>query len=105
MQVSKNVTAAQALQGFIQLARANKLSADEHDHFALLAQVIGQELQEGLTAKQELQALKAEHAKCAQQSSGTDSESGSVASEGNGAHVAQDRSIVEPPLPIQEFIQ
>jgi hypothetical protein len=89
MEVKKNVSAAQALQGFMTLVRSNKLTADEHEHYAILAQVIGNELHEGLVAKQELQQLREEHAKCAQQSSGADTPSRALASERDGPNVGE----------------
>lgn len=105
MQVQRRVSAEEALGGFVRLARSSRLTADEHDQFALWAAVLKTESDEGAQAKQELEALKAEHAKCAQQPSPANPNGGQVASQGNGSDVGKDGGSVEPSLPVQELIQ
>lgn len=105
MQVTRRVTAEQSLAEFVRLARASKLSADEHEHLALQAEVIKTRLDEANKLEQELAQLKAEHAKCTQQPTAANPGSGSVASEGNGAQLGEGGGPLGASIPVQELIQ
>lgn len=102
MQVQRRVTAEQALADFVKLARASRLTADEHEHFTLQAQIITGDLQE---TRQALETLKAEHAKCASKPGSANPDGGAVGGQGNGANVGKDGSAVEPPVAVQESLQ
>jgi len=105
MQVQRQVSADEALGAFVKLARATRMTGDEHDQFILYTQVLKAELDGGEKAKQELEQLKAEHAKCASQPGSINPTGGAVGSQGDGANVGKDGGTVEPPVAVQESLQ
>lgn len=105
MEVARRVSGGEALGAFVKLARATRMTGDEHDQFMLYTQVLKAELDEGTKAQQELAQLKAEHAKCASKPSSTNPVGGEVAGQGNGANVGEDRGSVAPLVAVQESLQ
>lgn len=94
MELQRQVKAEDSLQVFVKLARATRMTADEHEQFMLHTQVLKVELDEGAKAKAELAQLKAEHDKCPKQSSGTDTPSGAVAGQGDGPQLGESAAAV-----------
>ena len=83
----RQVSAEESLQVFVKLARATRMTADEHEQFMFHTQIIKAELDE-------LDKLRAEHAKCPKQPSGTDTPSGAVGSQGDGPQLGESAAAV-----------